>query len=144
MELFDKIDKLKVLLDRKDELKDQTKSNNAAIEELKAQIADIMIQEECPSISRNGFKYSLQQKVCYSKKSEADLQAAGIDFFETLRNNQLGDLIVETVNPRTLQSTLTQLVADNGELPDELSDCINVYEMMDIAKRKETSRKALK
>lgn len=144
MELFDKIDKLKVLLDRKDELKDQTKSNNAAIEELKAQIADIMIQEECPSISRNGFKYSLQQKVCYSKKSEADLQAAGIDFFETLRNNQLGDLIVETVNPRMLQSTLAQLVADNGELPDELSDCINVYEMMDIAKRKETSRKALK
>lgn len=137
MNLFNKIDSLKELLDRKEQLAQETKDNNAAIEDLKYEIAKTMIDEECPSISRNGFKYSLSQKVCYSKKSEEDLQAAGIDFFEVLRNNQLGGLIVETVNSRTLQSTLAQLVEEEGKLPEEVEECVNVYEKMDILKRSE-------
>ena len=70
MDLFTKIDQLKAALDRKDELKEQTKENNSEIAALKEEIAQMMIDAECPTISRNGFKYSLQEKVCYSKKSE--------------------------------------------------------------------------
>jgi hypothetical protein len=139
MDLFKKIDELKALLDRKDELKDLTKETNASIETLKQEIANEMIDQECPSISRNGFKYSLQQKVCYSKKSEADLSAEGLDFLDALRNNGLGDLIVETVNSRTLQSTLSNL-AQEGEIPEEVAECLNIFETMDVSKRKETTR----
>ena len=64
MDLFRKIDQLKAALDRKDELKQQTKDNNAEITTLKEEIAQLMIDAECPSISRNGFKYTLQEKVC--------------------------------------------------------------------------------
>lgn len=135
--LFTKIDELKTLLDRKDELKQATSENNKAIESLKAEVAAIMIDEECPSISRNGFRYSLAQKVMYSKKSEDDLMAKGINFFDELRECGLGDLIKETVNPRSLQSQLSDIVENEGTLPENLQECINVYEVMDIAKRKD-------
>jgi len=137
--LFKKIDELKAMLDRKDELKQATSENNIAIEEIKKEISQIMIDEECPSISRNGFKYTLSQKVVYQKKSEAALMAEGIDFFEELREVGLGDLIKETVNSRSLSSSVAELVEQNGgELPDNLQDCITVYETMDITKRKDT------
>ena len=140
MDLFTKIDQLKVALDRKDELEEQTKENNSEIAALKEEIAQMMIDAECPTISRNGFKYSLQEKVCYSKKSEEALQEAGIDFFEALRSAGFGDLIVETVSSRSLQSSLANYVDENDELPEQLVPAINVYEMFDIQKRKETSR----
>ena len=140
MDLFDKIDQLKAALDRKDELKEQTKENNAEITTLKNEIATMMIDAECPSISRNGFKYTLQEKVCYSKKSEEALQEAGIDFHRLLRDAGFGDLIVETVSSRSLQSSLANYVKENDELPAQLVPAINVYEMFDIQKRKETSK----
>ena len=97
MELLKEIDKYKELLDRKDSLEEQTKANNKAIEEAKQRISQMMIDEECPSISRGGFKYILQEKVCYSKKSEEALleleQQEGITFFGVLRNEGMGDLI---------------------------------------------------
>lgn len=136
-DLFTKIDELKTLLDRKDELKNATTENNKAIESLKAEVATIMIDEECPQISRNGFRYSLAQKVIYSKKSEDDLMAKGINFFDELRECGLGDLIKETVNPRSLQSQLSEIVENEGTLPVNLQDCINVFEVMDITKRKD-------
>ncbi|MGN1130975.1 MAG: hypothetical protein ACI4Q8_06435 [Ruminococcus sp.] len=136
-DLFTKIDELKTLLDRKDELKNATTENNKAIESLKAEVATIMIDEECPSISRNGFRYSLAQKVMYSKKSEDDLMEQGINFFDELRECGLGELIKETVNPRSLQSQLSEIVENEGTLPGNLQDCINVFEIMDIIKRKD-------
>ena len=77
MQLLGKIDTYKELLDRKDALKEATSDNNKAIEELKKEIAQMMIDEECPTISRNGFKYSLQEKTMYSKKAEETLLAEG-------------------------------------------------------------------
>ena len=142
MQLLEKIDDYKRLLDQKDELKEATSSNNKAIEELKKEIAQIMIDEECPSISRNGFKYSLQEKTMYSKKSEEAMADAGIEFFDILRNEGLGDIIVETVNARTLQSTMAAYVGEHGSLSEDLQECVNVYETYDIMKRKETNKAA--
>ena len=142
MELYNKIDEYKALLDRKDELEEQTKENNAAIEELKKQIAQEMIDNESPVISRNGFRYSLAQKTKYSKKAEEKLLEEGLDFFEVLRNEGLGDLIKETVNANTLSSSMKAYVEENGELSEDLAKCISVYETFDIQKRKETNKAA--
>lgn len=144
MELFSKIDKLKAALDRKDELKEKTKENNKEIEELKQEIAQQMIDAECPSISRNGFRYSLQEKTCYSKKSEEALAEAGIDFHSALRAAGFGELIVETVNARSLQSSLANYVEEHEELPEILVPAINTYEMLDIIKRKESNKSGKK
>lgn len=140
MTLFEQLDAYKELLDRKDALAAETKENNAAIEEMKLKIAEEMVENECPKISRNGFTYSLQEKTMYSKKGEDKLMEEGVDFFEVLRNEGLGDLIVETVNARTLQSSMKAYVEENGELSEDLAKCITVYETYDISKRKETNK----
>lgn len=137
MNIFELTDKLNEALTLKDELADQTKANNKQIEQLKQELADQMIDNEMTSISRCGFKFTLQEKTRYSKKSEADLQAEGIDFHEALRAAGFGDLIVETVNPRSLQSSLANYVDENDELPEALAPAINTYETLDIARRKE-------
>ena len=137
MNIFELTDKLNEALTLKDELADRTKSNNKHIEQLKQELADQMIDNEMTSISRCGFKFTLQEKTRYSKKSEADLQAEGINFHEALRAAGFGDLIVETVNPRSLQSSLANYVDENDELPEALAPAINTYETLDIARRKE-------
>ncbi|MGN1127072.1 MAG: hypothetical protein ACI4RI_06495, partial [Ruminococcus sp.] len=58
-------------------------------------------------------------------------------FFDELRECGLGDLIKETVNTRSLQSQLSEIVENEGSLPENLQECINVYEVMDITKRKD-------
>jgi hypothetical protein len=140
MALIDLIANYQTLLATKEALAEQTKANNKAIEDMKQQIADQMIDDEVTSIGYAGYNFSLQTKTVYSKKSEADLQAAGIDFFGLLRDNGLGDLIVERVDPRTLSASLKQMVEADGELPEELSEAINVYETNDIGRRKQAKR----
>jgi hypothetical protein len=140
MALIDLIANYQTLLATKEALAEQTKANNKAIEEMKQQIADQMIDDEVTSIGYAGYNFSLQTKTVYSKKSEADLQAAGIDFFGLLRDNGLGDLIVERVDPRTLSASLKQIVEADGELPEELSEAINVYETNDIGRRKQAKK----
>ena len=140
MALIDLIANYQTLLATKEALAEQTKANNKAIEDMKQQIADQMIDDEVTSIGYAGYNFSLQTKTVYSKKSEADLQAAGIDFFGLLRDNGLGDLIVERVDPRTLSASLKQIVEADGKLPEELSEAINVYETNDIGRRKQAKR----
>ena len=69
-QLDHKIREYKELLDRKEELENLTKENNAAKEKLEQDICKMMIDEEKPSTIVDGFNYSLSQKVMYSKKSE--------------------------------------------------------------------------
>lgn len=137
--LLELVDDYKELLDKKEDLAEQTKENNKAIEEMKKKLSDMMIAEECPSISRNGFKYSLQEKVIYSKKSEEDLANNEVSFFDFLREEGLGHLIKETVDSRTLSSAIKEVVEEVEELPEHYNDYINKYETYEISKRKETN-----
>lgn len=144
MELLDMVRDYQELLGLKDELAEKTKENNKKIEELKQVIAQQMVDDDCPKISCGGYVYSLQDKTIWSKKSEADLQKAGLDFFEVLREQGLGDIIKETVSPQTLNSTIRNLVEEQGQLPEELAEVVNSYDTLDIARRKETNRAAKK
>lgn len=126
------------LLEEKENLKEYTKANNAAIEEMKANLAQQMVDDDCPRISSGGYSYSLTPKTAYSKRSEEELQKAGLDFLDTLREEGLGSLIVETVNPRTLQSAMAAFVEENGELSEGLEQVIRTYDYNDITRRKET------
>lgn len=141
--LLEIVDLYKELLDKKEELAEQTKANNKEIEIVKKDLAQMMIDEECASVSRGGFKYSLQEKVIYQKKSEEALAENEVSFFDFLRDEGMGDIIKETVDSRTLSSTIKSMVEEFGELPEHFLDYINPYETMEISKRKETN-KALK
>ena len=144
MKLTEMLAQYEVLLNKKDQLAQDTKDNNAAIDKLKAEIAETMIDEDIPSQGYGDYVYSLQDKIKYSKRGEAELQEKGLDFFEVLREQGFGDIIKETVNANTLQSTMKAVADENdGELPPELDEIVSSYEMTDISRRKSTN-KALK
>lgn len=144
MKLTEMLGQYEELLDKKDALDKETKDNNAAIDKLKTEIAEMMIDEDIPSQGYGDYVYSLQDKVKYSKRGDAQLMEKGLDFFEVLREQGLGDLIKETVNPRSLQNAMKEIADENdGELPPELDEVVSSYEMTDIARRKSTN-KALK
>lgn len=146
--LDQKIREYKSILDRKEELAELTKENNAAKDQLEQEICHMMVDEEKPSTVVDGFNYSLSQKVMYSKKSEEDLAAlqaeTGSSFFDVLREQGLGDIIKEVVDARTLQSTVAGMAAEleesGEELPEDLANCLNIYEKLSISKRKANTK----
>lgn len=140
MTLLEMVRNYQALLEEKDRLAECTKANNASIEAAKNEIAQQMIDDDCPRISSGGYSFSLTQKTSYSKKSEADLAEAGVDFFEVLREEGLGDIIKETVAAQTLQSTIKAYVEEHGELSEALSQIVREYEFNDITRRKESKK----
>lgn len=140
MTLDDKVREYKELLDKKDELAELTKANNKVVEELEQEIAQQMVDEEKPDTTVDGFKYSLQEKTIYSKIGEDKLMEKGLDFFEILREEGFGDLIVERVDSRTLNSAMNNLVEEIGKLPGDLAECLSVYSQLKISKRKANTK----
>lgn len=140
MALLEMLKSYQELLQRKEELAAETKENSAAIEAAKKEIAEQMIDDDCPSIAVGGYTFSLQQKTAYSKRSDEELAAEGIDFLSVLREEGLGDIIVERVDPRTLQSAVKNYVDENGELTEGLESIIKSYDFNDITRRKATKK----
>ena len=140
MTLDDKVREYKELLDKKDELAEQTKENNKTLDALEQEIAQQMVDEEKPDTTVDGFKYSLQEKTIYSKIGEDKLMEKGLDFFEVLREEGFGDLIVERVDSRTLNSAMNNLVEEIGVLPEDLAECLSVYSQLKISRRKANTK----
>ena len=138
--LDDKVRVYKELLDKKDDLAEQTKEINKKIDELEQEIAQQMVDEEKPDTTVDGFKYSLQEKTIYSKIGEDKLMEKGLDFFEVLREEGFGDLIVERVDSRTLNSAMNNLVEETGELTEGLAECLSVYSQLKVSKRKANTK----
>lgn len=128
------------ILERKDWLADETKANNAAKETLEQEICQMMIDEEKPSQIVDGYNFSLKQETMYSKLGEDKLAEKQIDFFELLREQGLGDIIVEKVDPRTLNSTCKGIVEEAGELPEELAEALSIYEKLGLSRRKANTK----
>ncbi len=139
-DVLDLVDRYNHLRDLKEQLEDNLKQTNKAIEETRDALAAAMVEAEIDGLNRHGYRWTLQTKTQYSKKAGDDET-----FFEVLRENGLGDIIKETVNAQTLQGAMSELAEQNDdELPDEFADVINVYQYMDIGRRKETTSKTRK
>lgn len=141
MTLLEMVKDYQGLLERKDALAAEIKENNAAIEAAKNKIAQQMIDDDCPRISTGGYSFTLTAKTSYSKRSDEDLAADGLSFFDVLREEGLGGLIVEAVNARTLQGAMSAFVEEHGELTEALDGVIRTYEFNDITRRKESKKK---
>ena len=137
MDLLEMVKHYQTLLETKEDLAERTKANNAAIEAAKAEIAQQMVDDECPRISTGGYCFSLTAKTSYTKRSDAELAESGLNFLDTLREEGLGDIIVEKVDPRTLQSTVKAYVDEHGELSEGLEAIIRTFDYNDITRRKE-------
>lgn len=138
--LDDKVREYQKVLEEKDRLSELTKENNRLKEELEQQLCQMMIDEDKPDTTVDGYKYSLKQETMYSKLGEEKLMEKGIDFFELLREQGIGDIIVEKVDPRTLNSTCKGIVEEQGELPEELAEALSIYEKLGIQRRKANTK----
>lgn len=138
--LDERVREYQKVLEEKDRLAEATKENNKLKEELEQEICQIMIDEDKPDTTVDGYKYSLKQETMYSKLSEDKLMEKGIDFFELLREQGIGDIIVEKVDPRTLNSTCKGIVEEQGELPKDLADALSIYEKLGISRRKANTK----
>ena len=139
MALVDMVNEYQELLVKKESLEKAVDENNEMIKAKKQEIVQQMIDDDCPRISVGEYMFSLQVKNQFSKKAEAYLEAQGLNFFDVLREQGLGDLIKETVNQKSFQSAMKELVEQNGELPAELAEVISQYDQTDILRRKQTS-----
>ena len=47
---------------------------------------------------------------------------------------------MEKVDSRTLNSAMNNLVEEQGELPEELAECLSVYSQLKVTKRKANTK----
>jgi len=139
--LADLVKELRELLDEKEHLEELEKQSRADIEAKKQEIIQEMIDEDTDKISCGGYIYGIQAKTAYNKISDETLDAEGIDYLDTLREEGFGNLIKETVNARTLQSAMAAFVEEHGELTEGLLTIIKPYDYNDVYSRKETKKR---
>ena len=130
--------KLKSLRDRKDELAQATKDNNAAIEAAEQELASLMIEEGNDNFSLNGYKFILSYKDIFSSKVEFREQL--IDALK-LHGIDREEIITETIPAMKLNSIMKNIYEENGEeLPEEFADIVSVYSKQGVTVRKERGK----
>jgi hypothetical protein len=91
-----------------------------------------MAQEQLDKFSRNGSTFYLNSRLFASPM-------AGMkdDLMQRLKDNGYGSIVVETVNANTLSSFVAeQAGANDDQVPEWLSDVLNVYEKVTVGIRK--------
>ena len=131
-DMFELADKLKELRDKKQHLAEETKKNNAEIEETEYKLSLEMASSETQSFNRSGTLFYLCTKLYASavKENKAEL-------YEALKNEGYGSLITETVNANSLSAFVKEQMADNDDiLPNWLEGKVNVFDRVTIGIRK--------
>ena len=131
-DMFELADKLKELRDKKQHLAEETKKNNAEIEETEYKLSLEMASSETQSFNRSGTLFYLCTKLYASavKENKAEL-------YEELKNEGYGSLITETVNTNSLSAFVKEQMADNDDvLPDWLEGKVNVFDKVTVGIRK--------
>mgnify|MGYP004542608097 FL=1 len=131
-DMFELADKLKELRDKKQHLAEETKKNNAEIEETEYKLSLEMASSETQSFNRSGTLFYLCTKLYASavKENKAEL-------YEALKNEGYGSLITETVNANSLSAFVKEQMVDNDDvLPDWLEGKVNVFDKVTIGIRK--------
>ena len=131
-DMFELADKLKELRERKTELAEETKANNAEIEQAEFQLSQLMASTETQSFQRAGTLFYLTTKTYSSaNKEQKD------ELFEALRNEGYGSLITETINANSLSAFVKEQMSENDDvLPDWLDGKVNVFDKVTVSLRK--------
>ena len=131
-DMFELADKLKELRERKEELAEETKANNAEIEQAEFQLSQLMASTETQSFQRAGILFYLTTKTYASANKEQK-----VELFDALRNEGYGSLITETINANSLSAFVKEQMADNDDvLPEWLDGKVNVFDKVTVSLRK--------
>lgn len=136
MGLIDIVKEYQSLLEQRDALAAEIKAINTDLEALKARIVQQMIDDDCPRITASGYSFRPAAKTAYTKRSDRELSAKGLDFRRVLRAEGLGYIITETADPGALQTALQRYAEEHGGLSLALAAVIRAYDYEDIVRRK--------
>ena len=129
--LFELADRLRELRDRKAALEDELKQVNAEIERVDQELAKAMVAEEIQNFVRGDKLYYLKTETYVS--AAADRKP---ELIQWLKDHGLGDIVQETVHPRTLSATIREMLDESDELPPDLAELVNVFEKTTVGLRK--------
>ena len=129
--VFELADRLLELRDRKAELEELLKGVNAEIERTNQQLAEAMVAEELQSFVRGDKLFYLRTETYVSPAAERKLE-----LIEWLKANGLGDIVQETVHPRTLSATVKEMLEEDDELPPDLAELVTVFEKTTVGLRR--------
>ena len=126
--------KLKALRDKKEELAEATKQNNADIEATELELSNLMIEEGNDGFELNGYKFTLQYKDIFS--STVDKRPALIEALK-LHGIDRQEIITETVPAPKLNSIMKSIYEENGEeLPEEFEGIVTIFTKQGVGVRK--------
>ena len=69
------------------------------------------------------------------------MEAEGLDKIEILKENGFGEIVKETVDWRTLNSTMKEVAESDEGIPDEVREILNVYDEIIVSRTKKASDK---
>ena len=131
-DMFELADRLKELKERKTELAEETKANNAEIEQAEFQLSQLMASTETQSFQRAGTLFYLTTKTYASANKEQKYE-----LFGALRNEGYGSLITETINANSLSAFVKEQMSENDDvLPEWLDGKVNVFDKVTVSLRK--------
>ena len=123
-------DRLLEIRDELNRMEERRKELTALEEQIEQQLFDLMMTEEVEKFTRAGRTFRPEIKTYASIKAECKEAA-----FRWLKENGYGDLVKEQVNTQSLTSLYKEL-DDNGELPEEFTSMLNIYQKQKVAIRR--------
>lgn len=131
-DMFVLADKLKELRDRKSELEERAKANQAELEQVMLALSEQMAASETQSFNRSGLLFYLNSKTYAAAKA-----GQKFELFDALKKQGFGSLITETVNANSLSAFVREQIEENEDtLPEWLEDKVNVFEKVSVGVRK--------
>ena len=131
MDLFIIADDLVRYRDQKKEIEETLKEINTLITETEEQMVAAMVEEEMQNFTRNGKQFILTNRT-YANAKAGMMPAVCV----WMKDNGLGDMVKESIHPQTLQAWVKEQIEEDGALPGELDELMNVYEKSGISIRK--------
>lgn len=129
--VFKLADKLLELREEKDRLKELTKQNNEEIDRVEQELAEEMRVNEIDNFKRAGRTFYPIVKT-WASPQRGRREAV----YEWMKENGYGDLVTETVHAQRFNSMINEMIEDDGTIPDDLENLINVTERVSIGVRK--------
>lgn len=125
---------LKRLKDEKKEYDDQSKELGSVIEMTERLLFERMVDEDLQRFSTGGYTFYLNPRTFVSVPGE---NVEGVH--QWFRDHEMGDLIKEVINPRTLSSQVNGMMGEGGtpeDLPEDLRTLLSFYEKAQVGIRR--------
>lgn len=140
--------KVKELIEKYEEIRARkerlTKEKTAAEEEYKQiqiDLAAAITEIGEDSATNEGFVYSPKVQGKYSFRAQEDLEAEGLDKIAVLKENGFGEIVKETVDWRTLNSTMREVAESDDGIPEDVLGILNVYDEIIVSRTKKDTKK---